>query len=68
MRTLRARWVEAGFRLALLVLSLGLTFGALELALRVAYGGANPYQVSKIAQYDKQLGWTLARQRREPRP
>jgi hypothetical protein len=60
MSTSRSKWVEAGLKLALLVLSLGLTFGAMELALRVAHGGANPYQVSKIVQYDKQLGWTLA--------
>lgn len=50
---------ELSLGLALAVVSLGLAFGALEFALRLMYGGASPYQVSKIVQYDSKLGWSL---------
>jgi len=56
---MRSKVAELGLGLALAAASLGLVFSVLELGLRLVYGGADPYQVSKIVQYDGQLGWSL---------
>lgn len=56
---MRSKASELSLGLALVVLSLGLAFAGLELALRLLYGRSDPYQVSKIVQYDAKLGWSL---------
>ena len=56
---MRSRLSELILGVLLAIASLTLAFGALELALRLMYGGATPYEVRKIVQYDGALGWTL---------
>jgi len=56
----RARRLGRASLLVLLVVgSLALVFGLGEGALRLAYGGASPYFVSRIVQHDARLGWAL---------
>ncbi len=55
----RSRLSQALLQVSLVALSLCFVFAAGEGALRLAYGGATPYFVSQIVQYDAQLGWKL---------
>jgi hypothetical protein len=55
----RRRLARIGVAALLVVLSLAFFFALGELALRLVYGGAVPYFVSRIVQHDPQRGWRL---------